>query len=106
VSPNAASQLDFFAGLITEMKGHSVPMGPGAINFSVREPLGVVAKIRPTEPETKMGAIGAVGDRTRKVSGGTDQLYAGEEYLYPAAAAEQRGQAGLLEKDFMNIDAQ
>jgi hypothetical protein len=40
------------------------------------------------------------------VSGGTDQLYAGEEYLYPTAAAEQRGQAGLLEKDFMNIDAQ
>jgi hypothetical protein len=59
-------------------------MGPGAINFSVREPLGVVAKILPTEPETKMGAIGPVGDRTRKVSGGTDQLYAGEEYLYPA----------------------
>jgi betaine-aldehyde dehydrogenase len=43
----AASQLDFFAGLVTEMKGHSVPMGPGAINFSVREPLGVVAKILP-----------------------------------------------------------
>jgi|SRR6267378_3087838 len=29
------------------MKGHSVPMGPGAINFSIREPLGVVAKIIP-----------------------------------------------------------
>src|SRR5260221_13952796 len=29
------------------MKGHSVPMGPDAINFSVREPLGVVAKILP-----------------------------------------------------------
>src|SRR5260370_15855472 len=43
----AASQLDFFAGLVTEMKGHSVPMGPAAINFSVREPLGVVAKILP-----------------------------------------------------------
>ena len=43
----AASQLDFFAGLVTEMKGHSVPMGPDAINFSVREPLGVVAKILP-----------------------------------------------------------
>jgi betaine-aldehyde dehydrogenase len=43
----AASQLDFFAGLVTEMKGHSVPVGPGAINFSLREPLGVVAKIIP-----------------------------------------------------------
>src|SRR5258708_14269919 len=29
------------------MKGHSVPMGPGAINFSIREPLGVIAKIIP-----------------------------------------------------------
>jgi hypothetical protein len=28
----ASSQLDFFAGLVTEMKG-LVPMGPGAINF-------------------------------------------------------------------------
>jgi betaine-aldehyde dehydrogenase len=43
----ASSQLDFFAGLVTEMKGHSIPMGPDAINFSVREPLGVVAKISP-----------------------------------------------------------
>ncbi|HEV7445845.1 MAG TPA: aldehyde dehydrogenase family protein, partial [Steroidobacteraceae bacterium] len=31
----------------TEMKGYSVPVGPGAINFSLREPLGVVAKIIP-----------------------------------------------------------
>ena len=43
----AASQLDFFAGFVTEMKGHSVPTGTGAINFSIREPLGVVAKIIP-----------------------------------------------------------
>jgi betaine-aldehyde dehydrogenase len=44
---NAASQIDFFAGLVTEMKGSSVPMGPDALNFSVREPLGVVARILP-----------------------------------------------------------
>ncbi|CAB3630102.1 aldehyde dehydrogenase [Achromobacter xylosoxidans] len=43
----AASQLDFFAGLVTEMKGHSVPMGPGDFSFSVREPLGIVARIIP-----------------------------------------------------------
>jgi len=30
-----------FAGLVTEMKGHSVPMGTRLqINFSIREPLG------------------------------------------------------------------
>jgi betaine-aldehyde dehydrogenase len=41
----AARQFDFFAGLVTEMKGASIPMGPDAVNFSVREPLGVVARI-------------------------------------------------------------
>ena len=43
----AVAQLGFFAGLVTEMKGASVPMGPGAVNFSVREPLGVVVRIIP-----------------------------------------------------------
>ena len=43
----AAAQLDFFAGLVTEMKGASIPMGPDTVNFSVREPLGVVARILP-----------------------------------------------------------
>ena len=41
----AAAMFDFFAGLVTEMKGSSIPMGPDAVNFSVREPLGVVARI-------------------------------------------------------------
>ncbi|MGE5088180.1 MAG: aldehyde dehydrogenase family protein [Candidatus Levyibacteriota bacterium] len=43
----AAAQLEFFAGLVTEAKGSSIPMGPDAVNFSVREPLGVVARIIP-----------------------------------------------------------
>ena len=43
----AAAQLDFFAGLVTEMKGASIPMGPLAVNFSVREPVGVVVRIVP-----------------------------------------------------------
>ena len=46
-SEGAASTVEFFAGLVTEMKGSSVPMGPQAVNFSVREPLGVVARILP-----------------------------------------------------------
>ena len=41
----AAGIVDFFAGLVTEMKGASIPMGPDAVNFSVREPVGVVARI-------------------------------------------------------------
>ena len=43
----AAGQMEFFAGLVTEMKGASIPMGPDAVNFSVREPRGVVARIIP-----------------------------------------------------------
>ncbi len=43
----AAAQVDFFAGLVTEMKGASIPMGPDRINFSVREPFGVVGRIVP-----------------------------------------------------------
>jgi betaine-aldehyde dehydrogenase len=43
----AAAQIDFFAGLVTEMKGHSIPMGPDRLNFSVREPFGVVGRIVP-----------------------------------------------------------
>ncbi len=42
-----AAQLDFYAGLVTEMKGASIPMGPDAVNFSVREPFGVVGRIVP-----------------------------------------------------------
>jgi betaine-aldehyde dehydrogenase len=42
-----AMQLDFYAGLVTEMKGASIPMGPDAVNFSVREPYGVVGRIIP-----------------------------------------------------------
>jgi betaine-aldehyde dehydrogenase len=43
----AAAQIDFFAGLVTEMKGTSIPMGPDRMNITVREPLGVVARIIP-----------------------------------------------------------
>src|ERR1700758_4062428 len=40
-------QIEFYAGLVTEMKGASIPMGPDAVNFSVREPFGVVGRIIP-----------------------------------------------------------
>jgi betaine-aldehyde dehydrogenase len=43
----AAKQIDFFAGLVTEIKGSSIPMGPDSVNFTVREPMGVVARIIP-----------------------------------------------------------
>lgn len=43
----SAAYFDFYAGLVTEMKGASVPVGPDAISFSVREPFGVVVRIAP-----------------------------------------------------------
>src|SRR6186997_645661 len=43
----AAAQMEFFAGFVTEMKGASIPMGPDVVNFSIREPLGVVGRIIP-----------------------------------------------------------
>jgi betaine-aldehyde dehydrogenase len=41
----AAAMLDFCAGLVTEVKGETIPMGEGIVNYSVREPYGVCARI-------------------------------------------------------------
>lgn len=41
----AAMQFEFFAGLVTELKGDTIPMGEGIVNMSVREPYGVVGRI-------------------------------------------------------------
>lgn len=41
----AADLLEYFAGLATENKGETIPMGPGNLNYTVQEPLGVVARI-------------------------------------------------------------
>ena len=41
----AATGIEYFAGLTTEIKGATIPMGPGNFNYTLREPLGVVARI-------------------------------------------------------------
>lgn len=41
----AADSLDYFAGLASEIKGETIPMGNGNLNYTIREPLGVVARI-------------------------------------------------------------
>jgi len=41
----AATQIEFYAGLVTEAKGETMPMGDGVLNMSVREPYGVVGRI-------------------------------------------------------------
>jgi betaine-aldehyde dehydrogenase len=37
--------MEYFAGLVVEMKGATIPIRPGVLNFTQREPLGVVARI-------------------------------------------------------------
>jgi len=41
----SAAYMDYFAGLVTEMKGSTIPVSPSVLNYTVREPLGVVARI-------------------------------------------------------------
>jgi len=41
----SADYMDYFAGLATELKGSTIPLGPDFLNYTVREPLGVVARI-------------------------------------------------------------
>jgi betaine-aldehyde dehydrogenase len=41
----AAAGIDYCAGLVTEVKGETIPMGEGIVNLSLREPYGVVGRI-------------------------------------------------------------
>jgi betaine-aldehyde dehydrogenase len=43
----AATQLEYFAGLVLEIKGETLPTANGALNYTLREPVGVVARIFP-----------------------------------------------------------
>jgi betaine-aldehyde dehydrogenase len=40
----SAGYIDYFAGLVTEIKGDTIPIGAGTLNYTLREPLGVVAR--------------------------------------------------------------
>ena len=37
--------MEYFAGLVTEIKGSTIPIGAGTLNYTLREPLGVVGRI-------------------------------------------------------------
>ena len=43
----AATQLEYFAGLVLEIKGETIPTANGSLNYTLREPVGVVARIFP-----------------------------------------------------------
>jgi betaine-aldehyde dehydrogenase len=44
-SEGGAAAFDFFAGLVTEIKGSTLPLGEDTLNYTMREPLGVVVRI-------------------------------------------------------------
>lgn len=41
----AAAHVDYFSGLVHELKGQTIPTSDGGLNYTVLEPLGVVARI-------------------------------------------------------------
>lgn len=43
----AATQIEYFAGLVLENKGETLPSGNDTLNYTLREPLGVVGRIFP-----------------------------------------------------------
>jgi betaine-aldehyde dehydrogenase len=42
---SGAATFEFFAGLVPELKGETMPFGDGVLNYTLREPLGIVVRI-------------------------------------------------------------
>src|SRR4029453_8945652 len=43
----AARYFEFFAGIADKIMGHTIPIGPGFLDYTLREPIGVSAQIIP-----------------------------------------------------------
>jgi hypothetical protein len=43
----AAAQLRYFAGLVLQVRGETIPTGDGRLNYTLRQPYGVVGRIVP-----------------------------------------------------------
>jgi aldehyde dehydrogenase (NAD+) len=54
----AARYFEFFAGIADKIMGHTIPLGPGFLDFTVREPIGVSAQIVPWNYPIQIGARG------------------------------------------------
>ena len=46
------------AGVADKIMGHTIPMGPGILDFTVREPIGVSAQIVPWNYPIQIGSRG------------------------------------------------
>jgi aldehyde dehydrogenase (NAD+) len=54
----AARYFEFFAGIADKIMGNTIPLGPGYLDFTVREPIGVSAQIVPWNYPIQIGARG------------------------------------------------
>jgi acyl-CoA reductase-like NAD-dependent aldehyde dehydrogenase len=54
----AARYFEFFAGVADKLMGNTIPLGPGLLDFTVREPIGVSAQIIPWNYPIQIGARG------------------------------------------------
>jgi aldehyde dehydrogenase (NAD+) len=54
----AARYFEFFGGVADKIMGHTIPIGPGFIDFTLREPIGVSAQIVPWNYPIQIGARG------------------------------------------------
>jgi acyl-CoA reductase-like NAD-dependent aldehyde dehydrogenase len=54
----AARYFEFFGGVADKIMGHTIPLGPGFVDFTLREPIGVSAQIVPWNYPIQIGARG------------------------------------------------
>jgi aldehyde dehydrogenase (NAD+) len=54
----AARYLEFFAGIADKIMGETIPLGPGFLDYTIREPIGVSAQIVPWNYPIQIGARG------------------------------------------------
>jgi len=58
---NSVDFLRYFAGIAAETKGSTMPAGAGCLNYTVREPYGVVGRIVPFNHPIQFAAAGIAG---------------------------------------------
>jgi aldehyde dehydrogenase (NAD+) len=54
----AARYFEFYAGVADKIMGHTIPLGHGLLDFTVREPIGVSAQIVPWNYPIQIGSRG------------------------------------------------
>jgi len=54
----AARYFEFFAGIADKIMGHTIPLSPGFLDYTLREPIGVSAQIIPWNYPIQIGARG------------------------------------------------